>query len=802
VIAVMTTLPDVHEQLNDVKAEATELRNFTISFLSLLLYINLIIAQTDAEQILRVAPVTLPLLNVPLPIIGFYAFTPWLLLLFHLYLLIQHYLFSQQLFLFKTLLNAPSIDVNVQKHILKNLGNLPFLHWMVGEHQSIMQFVLTLITLVCLIIWPLLTLLWLQMAILPYHDNILIWNQRLTIIIDVSLIAWLWAKTLAENDDCRTWWKAGLTGFIDLILFIPRCLLWLMRFFPYLQRSLPNMLKRVSIAILAISLLMTLWLTLANAAWLLACAAILAIMLLSLLWWRYRNTSMPTAPAVLWQSVKTALTDTLSRTLLFIGLLLTLCLSLLVATLPDSDEEQWLVDNINEQANKPNDSFWLKTVDVNFWGTTTRMAFMPTARLHEQHAQLFDSENDGYQILLAQGAKPCPNSEKPTDGANQDSKKLCLMVQPSFPRNLILREKVLTADTNLKPELEAKLQVSRNKKELEQTLLDQIHGLDLKNRNFDYADFTDSSLPKVDLRYASLKNAVLPKARLEQAKLNAAHLEHINLNFANLTGATLDSANLTSASLYKANLTGATLDEANLTSASLYKANLTGATLDEANLTSAILDEANLTGATLYSANLADATLYSANLTGANLNSANLIGATLNYANLTGALLTFNPVPTTNDLEKIKQDYRRQLTTLPYYQTDQAALDERLKAFEERLKQPLDFSTVRAIKLCLRNTDTEKLLPYCVDRKNIDSQTQADLTKLWLDLACQDGSEKHPLANSMVNKIYDFRWFAKPVLEATKDATNCKGLASLPDDRKAELQKIVDEETKRLATPE
>ena len=89
---IAQALPEIFEQLEDVKKDASELRNFTITFLTLLLYINLIIVNTDAEQILRVAPVNLPLLKVPLPIISFYGFVPWLLLLFHLYLLIQHYL--------------------------------------------------------------------------------------------------------------------------------------------------------------------------------------------------------------------------------------------------------------------------------------------------------------------------------------------------------------------------------------------------------------------------------------------------------------------------------------------------------------------------------------------------------------------------------------------------------------------------------------------------------------------------------------------------------------------------------------
>ena len=141
--------PDVLEQLKNVKADGAEPRNFTITFLSLLLYVNLIIAGTDAEQILRVAPVNLPLLNVPLPIIGFYGFLPWLILLFHLYLLVQHYLFSQQLFRFADKLDqlGQTPDTTIPDYVRKNLGNLPFLHWMVGKHGVMMQTVLTLITL-------------------------------------------------------------------------------------------------------------------------------------------------------------------------------------------------------------------------------------------------------------------------------------------------------------------------------------------------------------------------------------------------------------------------------------------------------------------------------------------------------------------------------------------------------------------------------------------------------------------------------------------------------------------------------
>ncbi len=282
---IAQALPEIFEQLEDVKKDASELRNFTITFLSLLLYINLIIVNTDAEQILRVAPVNLPLLNVPLPIISFYGFVPWLLLLFHLYLLIQHYLFSQQLFLFKKTLYDGEITDLARSHVLKNLGNLPFLHWMIGEHHVLMQAVLTLITLVCLIIWPLLTLLWLQMAILPYHSEFLICWQRATILLDVLLIGWLWTKTLANNDSSTTWWKLGGRGCYHLIVFLPY-----------------------------------------------------------LLWWRivttFRTSGIVT-PTTLMANVKTSWHDALNALALALGLFLALFLSLAVATLPDSWQEQW-----------------------------------------------------------------------------------------------------------------------------------------------------------------------------------------------------------------------------------------------------------------------------------------------------------------------------------------------------------------------------------------------------------------------------------------------------------------------------
>jgi hypothetical protein len=92
--------------------KAAELCNFTITFLSLLLYVALIIVSTTHEQILRIKPVKLPLLDVDIPIVEFYWFMPGFLFFMHLYILVQHYLFSQPAFRFKEALALnPLIDI-------------------------------------------------------------------------------------------------------------------------------------------------------------------------------------------------------------------------------------------------------------------------------------------------------------------------------------------------------------------------------------------------------------------------------------------------------------------------------------------------------------------------------------------------------------------------------------------------------------------------------------------------------------------------------------------------------------------
>jgi uncharacterized protein YjbI with pentapeptide repeats len=481
----------------------------------------------------------------------------------------------------------------------------------------------------------------------------------------------------------------------------------------------------------------------------------------------------------------------------------------------------------------------------------TRVAFWPTAWLHEQHAHIYPiadtAEKEKYDTLRAKGAKHCESLDKSPKDEKTATKDIeekpvqypCLMVPPGLlPRNLILREKVLTAtiDPNLKPELEAKLHwkaadntfrpsslsdirsVSLNNPPTLADALAQVVGLNLQNRNFDYADFTELSLPKVDLRYASLKHAKLTYTQLVQAQLESAHLADADMTRVNLTGADMSNATLTGANMIVATLTGVAMHSADLTGADMSNANLTGAnmivaTLTGANMTDATLTGANMTDATLTSADMSDvnltgADMSNANLTGADMSRTTLTGADMTGANLTGAILISidTDMPSEQALKKITADYQQQLALIPRYQTDPSSLATEINDFTYRLSQPADFSGVKKIKPCLRSgKNSEKALHDCTAIGQLNTQTQTDLVAVWRKLACDDKTKEHWLAQSMLNRALPFPWFAQALLDAAKDPNTCLGLANLTAEHKVVLQEqvveVVEYESRKQGNP-
>ena len=157
---------------------------------------------------------------------------------------------------------------------------------------------------------------------------------------------------------------------------------------------------------------------------------------------------------------------------------------------------------------------------------------------------------------------------------------------------------------------------------------------DFTNTDWSHSKFILSDLRYVDLQGANFWDADLRRANCYGVDLRGATLGVVRLQGADLQGADLRGADLRWASLQGANLAGASLQGANLA-----RANLRGADLSSANLIGADLEDADLQGAGFQGASLQGASLQGADLRGADLSSAGLQAANLDGADLRGAIL-------------------------------------------------------------------------------------------------------------------------------------------------------------------
>jgi uncharacterized protein YjbI with pentapeptide repeats len=742
--------PTASEMLDSVRTEAVELRSFTITFLSLLIYLSLIVVATDHEQILRVDPVTLPLLDVKIPIVGFYQFMPPFLFFMHLYLLVQHYLFSQLAFKFEEALHRETPDM--QKDIRHRLGNLPFMHWLLGKNGTIIQLIMVFISLISLVIWPLFMFWWMQARFLPYHDEGIVFWQQSWLSIDVLMLAYLWAKILDKNNSVLHWWRQ----LTELGSGLRRLCAdeWY-----YTQQHWSEW--RIAISSRPKWAWLGEWL---KTGW-------------QVMHHPHHRLQMQVGLGNMWNGFV--------RLLMALLLLTALSFSWLVSITRDSGQEKrWLTVLLSiDSKNAPN--YWLLT-DINtsfFFSipvTTPHLVFKPTAWLHEKKRikiPIFDEQqqlneqqfmeydparvtrincNSDDNTSEQNSRKKLPdNDENQTDSAK---KNRCYLVDSLLPRNMILRERLLTADTEVKPELAATL--AADQEQVAASELNKINPLDLKGRNFDYADFSESSLPRVDLRRASLKYANLKQVRLDQAQLNMARLDSADLSNAGLVGAHLSGAWLVGSDLLDARLAGADLRRTELEGSELNAARLAGS-----DLSGAVLAGVDLKGAVLAGAILSD---------------------------------SYRPLTDTNELNKLLKKYRQQLEQEPVYQTPDGKkiLEQKVKNLRERVGKAADFTHISLTDApCLTNDPKLAGEIGCLIWDKANQQDRNKVLNFWTTLACQDDSNGK-LAASITARATekkfpseDYRWLglATKLQQAGQNTKACPGLATLSKDLQDEL---------------
>ncbi len=748
-----------------------------VAFMAVCAYVLVIVfGTTDLDLLMGGNNVKLPVIDVVVPIVGFYAVAPYLVVLMHLNLLLQLQLLSRKLFAFDAVTPAEESVGGLRER----LHIFPYTYYLVGRPGVVVGGLLGLVVSVSLIVLPLATLLALQLKFLAYQAEGITWAQRLAVFLDVGFLVALWPVILHPRDDWKAWWRETLAAHL------PRKWAWLAVIVLFISVAL--VLFAATPDLFAVGLILgaaaPLLLVVLNCSfpreWLRRTIILIAVLLVftAVLWvlmWDPKDSLSSIEPAI--------------PIALFLG-------ALLLAFFWHPAAPRGSLALLSALVLAPLLSLGLM-VDGENWETATVATQKPLRtgwmqkRQRQALARRFETnncQNIGHTVLS------------------------CVILAEQ--RRLDLNEQALFAKPP-NPELLAALRAGKgleNKDKLEPISLVErslrraqmrsamLVGTDLRGAQFQGADLKWAELQGANLSLAQLQGASLFEAQLQGANFSRAQLQGANFSRAQLQGANFSRAQLQGANLSLAQLQGANLSLAQLQGASLFEAQLQGAKLLQTKLQGTVLSGGRLEGAILLGAKLQGTVL-----SRGRLERANLFGAQLQGAVLRNSTLNRNGDPAQSDLLDVRgtsvmplsrewfSEIQTVLKSIPF--DGQANSLQRLEAAAEPGNAAPTFAS------CLTDGKSQPRCQQAYDATNLD-QRHEFLVRLHEALATLSCEDSH-IASGILEQISSAEGdstrvgLATVLLARMKANEPCPGLASLSAEDKTKLEELARKEAER-----
>jgi hypothetical protein len=174
-----------------------------LSFITLIAYLLVAVGAVTHRDLLLEKPLKLPLLNVDLPLIGFFTAAPFFFILFHFYVFLQFQGLARKLLVYDALLGnqaATDRDADLMRHRLDNFILVQLLAGPRdrGDRKSI--YLLNLMGWITMVALPVLVLLLIQFNFLPYHLEEVTWLHRVSVICDLALIGVFWTVLIGGRN--------------------------------------------------------------------------------------------------------------------------------------------------------------------------------------------------------------------------------------------------------------------------------------------------------------------------------------------------------------------------------------------------------------------------------------------------------------------------------------------------------------------------------------------------------------------------------------------------------------------------
>lgn len=560
------------EAANQASAQVSVLH---IAFMAVCAYVLVIVFSTTDLDLLIGKGVKLPVVDVEVPIVGFYGSAPLLIVLVHFNLLLQLQLLSRKLYAYDAAASAtyiPSVrpDAGGVGGERDMLHIFPYTYYLVGHTSLVVRHCLGAVVGITMLLLPLVTLLLLQLRFLAYQEASITWAQRIGVWTDAAIVVALWPIIMDRNDNWINYlcellnWVHKHTFqaafFISLWMFVVALL------FAGDTVSFPGaFLIPAGIAVLDVFL-----------------AALLPLIQR----WYLRDLAL--------RGVRRRSAFTKVRGMPGFLLVLALGLPMPLALVTKGE---WLETGLIGETG------FIRALDVFRRLDLTGEVLLAKPATPEIVAQLRDATAGKAKEALAKVAP--------------------IKLQGRGLRGALLGLAILSGSDLRDAHLEGAMLIRAH-----------MEGADLRGAHLENALLGMAYLEGANLHGAlHMEGATLVLADLKDVDLGEAHLEGADLQAAHLEGAILMDAHLEGANLAGAHLEGAMLDGTWLESANLRDAHLEGAGLMRARLAGSNLSGARMEGAMFFhtdlqGADLRNTRLYTAYLTDSRTSLVDMRGAT------------------------------------------------------------------------------------------------------------------------------------------------------------------------------
>lgn len=525
------------------------------TFLLLLTYMGVIVGSTTDAMLFRGSAITLPLLNVELPVAGMFFLMPWLIVALHLNLLLQLRSMGEKV----RLLAAASARLRDEDatFLRRRLSGFSSGRLILGAYDDWIVGVLHFgISRLTLIIAPIGILLWMQWVFLSYGDGTISFFQSIAVLADVMILLVLRARIF--NAAHGPIWLGSRDS----------------RRAPINWREVLPLNTN------------TAWLIIRSHFFFLVIVWTLSVQISSFRSWQ---EALGTNEDLWWVDGKR------SAEILLRG--------------EENDSDKFM----------GKENYADKVREFEYVGVVSPIPETFLGRLYRPHLQLSGevftkNELSAETISRVRDRNELDKALKEVIGltvtTNPDPWKEC----PKPPeRNLRYADLSHAVMPNVGLDC-AQLELANlSKAELQGGRLERarLNGASLLYVGLEKADLRLAELQGADLRWARLQGANLEDADLRGADLTGAELQGANLSGAKLHGATLAQARLQGADLRQAQLQAASLHQIDCRMCDMREANLSGAVLWRADLRGAVLCDTWLGGSQMQEVQLDGATLKS-----------------------------------------------------------------------------------------------------------------------------------------------------------------------------------------------